>query len=40
MAREILAAIERLGDAATTWDRGIAMEACIALGEPDAAIVV
>lgn len=38
MAREILDEIERLGDAATTWDRGIAMEACIALDEPDAAM--
>jgi Trypsin-like peptidase domain/MAP3K TRAFs-binding domain len=38
MAREILDEIERLGDAATTWDRGIAMEACIALGESDTAM--
>ena len=38
MAREILDEIERLGDAATTWTNGIAMEACIALDEPDTAM--
>lgn len=38
MAREILDEIDRLGDAATTWDHGIAVEACIALDAPDAAL--
>jgi hypothetical protein len=37
-AREILTAIDGLGDAATTWDYGIAVEACIALDDPDAAL--
>ena len=38
MAREILDAIDGLRDAATTWDYGIAVEACIALDDPDAAL--
>lgn len=37
-AREILEAIDGLGDAATTWDYGIAVEACLALDDPDGAL--
>jgi Trypsin-like peptidase domain/MAP3K TRAFs-binding domain len=37
-AREILDAIDGLGDEATTWDYGIAVEACLALDESDAAL--
>ena len=38
-AQEILDAIEALGDGADLWDQGTAMEACIALGRHDEALV-
>ncbi len=38
IAREILDAIEGLGDAATAWDQGNALEASMALGDSDAAL--
>jgi hypothetical protein len=38
LAREILTTIEKLGDGADMWDRGTALEACIALGRTDEAL--
>jgi len=38
LAREILEAIEALGDTADTWDQGTAVEACIALGRTEEAL--
>jgi hypothetical protein len=38
LAAEILATIDALGHDADAWDHGTAMEACIALGQPDAAL--
>ena len=38
LAREIIMAIERLGGKADMWDRGTALEACIALGRTDDAL--
>ncbi len=38
LAQEILTTIETLGDGADMWDRGTALEACIALGRADDAL--
>lgn len=38
LAEEILATIEGLGDGADMWDRGTALEACVALGRTDEAL--
>ena len=38
LAQEILEAIEAMGDGAGMWDKGTAMEACVALGRGDEAL--